>query len=187
MRSRGQQPQAGFTLIELLMVIFIVAVVASFATLSVGNISNERVLKTEIQRFAALVAALQDEAYLQGREYGVELMNGGYRFIEFDPFSEQWVAIADDDMMRLRTLPEGLEIELFIEDKRVLLSDDQADLEVPDEDSNEASDYQPHLYVYSSGEHSPFELHIVRPFDDARTIVRGDVIGNIEFGPEDDS
>lgn len=187
MRLRTLKTTAGFTLIEVLVVVVLVAIVSSYALLSIGNVSSERALQTEIQRFAALLAALQDEAYLQGREYGVELMNGGYRFTEFDPFTEQWIAIADDDMMRLRTLPEGLEMELYLEDKRILLSDDPAKLEVPDEEATDTITFEPHLFVYSSGEHSPFEVHVTRRFDDARAIVRGDVIGNIEFGEEDDS
>ena len=74
----------GFTLIELLVVIVIVATILSIAVLSMGLVDEDEAMTTERTRLASLIETIQDEALLQGREFGVELMTSSYRFVEFD-------------------------------------------------------------------------------------------------------
>jgi general secretion pathway protein H len=172
----------GFTLIELLIVMVIVATVVSIAMLSFGILGNDRDLQTEGKRFAALMEVVQDEASMQGREFGIELMTAGYRFVEYDALSGQWADVPGDDILRLRALPEDIEFELFLEDRRIQLDSDPATF-----DDNEVSAgrsatdvYSPHLLIYSSGDATPFELHIWRRFDDSRVVLRGDALGTVE-------
>ncbi|NIL94790.1 MAG: type II secretion system minor pseudopilin GspH, partial [Woeseiaceae bacterium] len=105
---------AGFSLIEILVVIVIVGIVASIALLSVGLVAGDRDLQVEARRFAALLEVAQDEATLQGREFGLEVMTSSYRFVEFDPLTNQWGDLVADETLRLRRLPAGLEFELFL-------------------------------------------------------------------------
>jgi len=172
----------GFTLIELLIVMVIVATVTSIAMLSFGLLGSDRDLQTEGRRFAALMEVVQDEASMQGREFGIELMTAGYRFVEYDAYTGQWADVPGDETLRLRALPEDVEFELFLEDKRIQLEHDPATFDDPEETSGRsASDiYSPHLLVYSSGDATPFELHIWRRYDDARVILRGDALGAVE-------
>jgi len=173
----------GFTLIELLIVMVIVATVVSIAMLSFGLLGNDRDLQTEGRRFAALTEVAQDDASMQGREFGIELMTAGYRFVEYDAFSGQWADVPGDDILRLRALPEDIEFELFLEDRRIPLENDPATLGETGEDTERsASDvYSPHLLIYSSGDATPFELHIWRRFDDSRVVLRGDALGTVEI------
>jgi hypothetical protein len=124
---------------------------------------------------------------MQSREFGIEFMTAGYRFVEFDALSAQWADVPFDETMRLRSLPEGVEFELFLEDKRIVLSDDPAPFEDPDKQANRAATevYAPHLLVYSSGDATPFELHLVRNADELRVVIQGDALGTIEIGAED--
>lgn len=179
----------GFTLIEILVVIVIIGTVLTLAMLSFGLLGNDRELQTEAKRFMALVEVVQDEASMQGREFGIELMTAGYRFVEYDALGAQWADIPGDDVLRLRSLPEDVELELFLEDKRILLDDDPAEFDDPDKKSNRPATtvYAPHLLVYSSGDATPFELHVWRRFDDLRVVLRGDALGAVEvINPEDD-
>ena len=49
---------------------------------------------------------------LQGREFGLEFMENSYRFLELDPLTGQWSEIPGDDTLRLRELPEEIELAL---------------------------------------------------------------------------
>ena len=178
----------GFTLVEILVVIVIIGTVLSITVLSFGILGSDRELRTEAKRFMALTEVVQDEAAMQGREFGVELMTAGYRFVEYDALTSQWADVPNDDILRLRALPEDVEFELFLEDKNIVLEDDPAEFDDPDEDKlRSASDvYAPHLLVFSSGDATPFELHIWRRFDDLRIIIRGDALGAVEIVNPDD-
>ena len=78
-----------FTLIEILVVVSIIAVVMSIAVLSLGVLGDDRDLREEGRRVVALVQVAQDEAVMQGREFGIEFMTGGFRFVEFDWWREK--------------------------------------------------------------------------------------------------
>jgi len=178
----------GFTLIELLVVMVIVATVVSIGMLSFDLLGSDRDLTTEGQRFAALVEVVQDEAAMQGREFGIELMTTGYRFVEYDALTGQWADVPGDETLRLRALPEELEFELFLEDKRIQLENDPATFDDPEETSGRSATdvYSPHLLVYSSGDATPFELHIWRRYDDSRVALRGDALGAVEIVKPDE-
>jgi type II secretion system protein H len=188
MTMRSSRSSAGFTLIELLVVLFIIATIISITLLSFGVLGNDRDLQTEARRFGALTELVRDEASMQGREFGIEVMNSSYRFVEYDPYGARWADVPNDETLRLRSLPDEVEFQLFLEDKRILLDDDPAEIEDP-EDENRRSNtdaYAPHLLIYSSGDTTPFELHIWRQFDDERVVLRGDALGGDEILARDD-
>ncbi len=185
MTARSKSP--GFTLIEILVVVIIVATISSLALLSLGLVADDRELDRERKRLATLLSVAQEEAALQGREFGVELLQDGYRFVEFDPFDERWTAVVGDELFRLRQLPEGMEFELYVDDRRVILPLDAVALEETDDDEKDnVSDYSPHLYLSSSGTGTPFEIRVRRPAYDQELVVRGDILGNVEFGPREE-
>jgi hypothetical protein len=116
------------------------------------------------------------------------LLSAGYRFVEFDALTGRWADVPGDDTLRLRALPEELEFELFIEDKRIPLDADPAPFGEPDENPalSATYSYAPHLLIYSSGDTTPFELHVYRDIDDLRVVLRGDALGAIEIANPDD-
>ena len=153
-----------------------------------GLVGDDRELDTERKRLAAIIEVAQDEAMLQGREFGIELMRAGYRFVEFDPLTSQWSEVPGDDLFRTRQLPEGMEFDLYVEDKRIPLELDPQAFSDPDEEdmSGRIENYEPHLFIFSSGDATAFEIHLRRDINDQELVMRGDILGDIEFvDPED--
>lgn len=185
---RTSRSEAGFTLVEILVVVFIIATVMSIGMLSFGVIGDDRELQTEAKRFAALFQVAQEEAIMQGREYGIEVMTTGYRFVEFDTALGIWVDIPNDELFRQRVLPEPLEFDLYLEDKRIKLELDPGELEDPEKEKTrfDTKVYAPHLIIFSSGDATPFEVHVWRQFDDRRVILQGNTLGSLEFDNTDD-
>ena len=180
--------QFGFTLIEILVVVIIVATISGIALMSMGLIGDDRELDTERKRLATLIEVAQDEAMMQGREFGLELMTSTHRFVEFDPFSAQWSEILGDELFRLRKLPEGMEFELYVEDKHVLLESNPREFEDPDEAgmSLTVESYEPHVFVFSSGESTSYEIRLRRPTNNQQLVMRGNVLGEIELVDEEE-
>ena len=187
-RIRGD---AAFTLIELLVVIVIVGIVSAVALLSFGILGDDRNLQREARRLGSLIELANDEATMQGRDYGMEIMQSGYRFVEHDPFTEQWQEIFGDETLRPRQLAEQMEFELFIEDRRVLLEDEAADTEKDEDDDDDDTnrnlidDYTPHVLILSSGDITPFELRIVRQQDRTEITMTMSLLGEFEIQTND--
>jgi len=186
-RLRGA---GGFTLIEILVVVTIIAVLSSLVLLSVGVVRNDRDVETELRRMASLIELAADEAVLQGRDFGVEFLVAGYRFVELDPLIGRWNEVVGDDLLRPRELPEGMEFEVTVEGRRVRLARDAAavDTSTKDKDMGRglASNYAPHALILSSGDLTPFELVLVRRADDLTQTLRIVPGGEIRIGENDD-
>lgn len=159
-----------------------IGIIVSIGLLSLGVLGDDRQLRIEARRISSLIEVAQDEAVMQGREFGLEFMIGGYRFVEYDPFEERWVEIIGDDVFRARQLPDGVEFDLILEDKIVLLKTDAQKIAAPDDDDPRKADesFAPHLLIFSSGESTPFELHIANRDKQQLVILQGDLLGSIE-------
>lgn len=177
----------GFTLIEIMVVVLIIGIVSTMLLLSFGLLGGDGSLQQQARRLTSLLELAVDEATLQGRDFGLEVMRQGYRFVERDPILERWNEVIGDDLLRPREIGADLEFELFIEDRRVLLEERAKETEV-DEESDQrdlTSDYAPHILILSSGDVSPFTLRIVRAFDRAAVNVNVTVAGEIEIEADD--
>ncbi|MBT8444719.1 MAG: type II secretion system minor pseudopilin GspH [Gammaproteobacteria bacterium] len=174
----------GFTLIEILVAVLIIGIVMSVAVLSLSLAGDDREVRKETRRLMSLVEVAQTDAMMQGREFGIEFMSGAYRFVEFDAENNRWVEPPGDDSLRLWQLPEDYEVTLYIEDKEILLEPEPKPLE--SDDRQPQAEYLPHLFVFSSGDSTPFELVITRQADGVSAAIEGDFLGNLDYiEPED--
>jgi len=178
---RPRRPQTGFTLIELLVVVVVIAIIVSIGMLSLGVLGDDRQLRREAFRIGSLLEVAQDEAIMQGREFGLEIMRNSYRFVEYDYLQRLWTDVQTEDVFRSRQLPEPVEFDLRLEDKSVRLDLDAADLSEPDDerDRDSRKDYAPHILIFSSGDTTPFELRLVDPEQEHVVILAGDVTGEV--------
>ncbi|MDA0706168.1 MAG: type II secretion system minor pseudopilin GspH [Proteobacteria bacterium] len=186
MRSRS--PGAGFTLIEILVVVTVIGIIVSIGLLSLSVLGDDRQLRIEARRIGSLLAAAQDEALMQGREFGLEVMLTSYRFVEYDPYQTRWLELEIDDIFRARQLPEDMEFDLLLEDKMVLLSAEAVTIADPDSTnvSSKSKKYAPHIMIFSSGESTPFELRIARRSEQQIVILEGDAMGIIDVMTADE-
>ncbi len=184
MSNRCRAP--GFSLIELLVVVTVIGIITSMVLLSLGVLGDDRQLRVEARRISSLLELAQDEAVMQGREFGLEVMLSSYRFVEYDAFQSRWVELIGDDTFRLRQLPEDIEFDLLLEDRIILLDPVPHQMRDPESDEffGSAETYAPHVMVFSSGESTPFELQIVNRLQQQTVVLRGDLTGAIEVTTE---
>ena len=179
---------SGFTLIEVLVVVTIIGIISAVVVLSLGNLGDDRELQTEARRITSLIEMASDEATLQGRDFGLEFLQTGYRFVEYDALTGQWSEVFGDELMRLRQLAQDTEFDLFLEDRRILLDIDAADSAQNDDadDNYLRQDYLPHILILSSGDITPFRLKIVRNTDRSSVSLGVSANGEISVGTSDD-
>lgn len=182
---RARRGQCGFTLIEILVAVMIVGIVMSIAVLSLSLAGDDREVRKEARRLMTLMQLAQDDAMMQGRDFGIEFMRDAYRFVEFDPLTNQWGEPLGDEALRQWQLPDNYELSVFVEDKRIALASEPGRLQQEEDEQRDVRTerYVPHLFIFSSGESTPFELLITRVSDNVTVGMEGDLLGNVEFIP----
>lgn len=70
---RQCRPARGFTLLELLVVLFVIMLLTSMATLNVGSGAADRLLEDQLRQLQSMLAYAADEAQMSGRDYGLLL------------------------------------------------------------------------------------------------------------------
>lgn len=171
---RQTSAQRGFTLIELLVVVLIMGVVLSFLSLSINPTSKADRLDTESRRLDALLQTAADDAVLYGRELGLDIVRGGYRFIRLGDDGWQVINRAESPL-RPRELPEGVVIALIERDEA------QPRLAGGDEDEDEDDALRPEAVLLSSGELVPFELELYADDVDHRYRLTGEANGDLSL------
>jgi len=167
---RGQQ--RGFTLIEVLVVALIIGVVLAFVSLSINPTGPADRLDTEAERLNALLQTAADDAILYGREIGLDITQGGYRFLRLGDDGWQPLNVPDTPL-RARELGDGLVIVLI--DR----GDDTPRLVQADEGEEDV--VRPEAVLLSSGEFVPFELELYANDVDYRYRLTGEAGGTLEM------
>jgi general secretion pathway protein H len=187
-QARASRRCNAFTLIEILVVVVIVGIVSAIVLLSFGLVGDDRELQQDSRRLASLIDLAADEAVLQGRDFGLEFMESGYRFVEYDPYLDEWHEIAGDELLRPRKLSQDLRFDLFVEERRVLLKKDPAKINTGDSDDrkNNSPRYAPHALLLSSGEVSPLHVDILQSSDKSKMSLDLAASGVVEIDASDD-
>ncbi len=155
----------GFTLLEIMVVIAIISILFTFASLSIG-LNQDKSLEAEAKRFAALVALASEEAIINTREMILEISQQGYQFLELG--EKGFAPVTDDNgVFRPRELPKQIQIELELEQQKVDFSGlEEGDL--------------PKIGIFSSGEMTPFTISFVTQ-EGQGFRVEGDFLGNVQY------
>jgi general secretion pathway protein H len=162
----GVDRERGFTLLELMVVLVIVGIVLTYAVLSVSGQSRDEQLRREGQRLAALIEMASDEAVLRSEQIAVRFEEDGYEFMTLQ--GNKWLALSEDPMFAARTLPEGIELQLELEDNP------------PPQLVSEESDL-PQVFLLSSGEMTPFLVMLSAPQAEHEVAIKADILGRLEL------
>jgi general secretion pathway protein H len=173
---------AGFSLLEIMIVVVIMGILVSIFTLSMGSFSEDAT-NEHARRLEALINLATEEASMQGREIGLRFYQHGYEFSARVPdLSEdglliwRWIPLEDDKLLKARDLGEDFAVELLIEGKEVDL----------DYEPKEDEEYEPQIYLFSSGDLTPsFNARIRPSFSDHAMLLTAEVDGKIEVKPDD--
>ncbi len=165
----------GFTLVEILVVLMIVSVMAGVVIARFPSFTMDEEFLRESERIRVVMELLRDEAVISSTEYAFVTEDDGYAFHLYNEFEQSWVE-SKQPPFEPRTLPEGLELVMRIEDTGFTLT--------PDDEETE-----PSVLVMSSGEITPFELFVRREADGVERVLRSEGYARLEWegeGEEDD-
>ncbi|HED33514.1 MAG TPA: type II secretion system protein GspH [Gammaproteobacteria bacterium] len=117
----------GFTLIELLVVVVIVSISISIVVMKISGGSEEDLAENEIQKLQQLLRFAHTQSVVRSQEYGLRFYKTGYRFMIYDENTKLWVDLNTDKLLRARSFPEPLELDLYINQLSVDLLDSSKD------------------------------------------------------------
>lgn len=98
----------GFTLLEMLVVLMIIGLFVGLVS-AITQPDDRARLRLEAERLAQLLDFAATEARLSGRPIAWTADESGYRFWRAVEDSG-WVEIRDNDILRARTLPQGISV-----------------------------------------------------------------------------
>jgi type II secretion system protein H len=119
--ARTRSRSGGFTLIEIMIVVVIIGVISAGVLLSVNLTGRDNELEKESDRLLTLVNYAREQSEMQTREYGVVIHEDGYQFVAYDTRRRLWREIYEDDALRMRKLPDGLDFKLVVDARPVVL------------------------------------------------------------------
>jgi general secretion pathway protein H len=184
-RATVEHRSRGFTLVEILVVVVIIAVITAGAVLAVSVTGQDRELETETERLVGLLNYAKEQAELQTRELGLEVTDHSYNFLAFDPRRGLWDDVQEDDALRARELPSGLEMGLVVEGRTVVVNKpkqkDKSKLK--DED---LAKRLPDLMIFSNGDLTSFELSLAREGTDKKATLIANEQGEIKVADDTD-
>ena len=146
----------GFSLIEILVVLVILGVAIAAVTLGISGAGGGRQLERDAERLGALVTYACEQAELSGRDIGMSVNRGGYRFGRSNHVT--WELLRDGEL-RPRKWSAGAVSALSRDGNRVAV-----DAEFPE---------KPQVVCFSSGELTAFRLDLVLPDDALRYRIEG--------------
>ena len=104
-----------------MIVVVIIGVISAGVLLSVNLTGKDRDLDKESERLLTLVNYAREQAEIQTREYGVIFHEDGYQFVAYDTRRQRWREVYEDEILRLRKLPDGLDVKLIVDARPVVL------------------------------------------------------------------
>ena len=101
----------GFTLIEMLVVLIIMGLFVGLVSIITWP-DDRGALRLEAERLAQLLDFAATEARLSGKSIAWTAEESGYRFWRLGD-DASWSEIRDNDILRARTLPDGMAVSAF--------------------------------------------------------------------------
>ena len=155
--------EKGFTLIEVVIVVFIIGIVITFATLSVSQ-NSDRYIEDEAKRLQQLIRLATEEAVYRGNEMSIFITSKGYNFAKLN--GPKWETISDDKLFREREFPDAITIKLIVDEQEVDLGN---------------KDKPAQIFLLSSGEVMPAFTIVLSGESDLEYRITGSNTGEITY------
>jgi len=147
-------------------VLVIVGIIITFMTLSTGGDSRAEQMEREARRLVALLQLASEEAVMRSEQLAIRIGESDYAFMILQ--SNQWLPLEDDQSLRPREMPAGIELKLELEENP------PPGLTAEDTD-------QPQVFLLSSGEMTPFILHLSAPGTEQHYQIKATLLGHLEL------
>ena len=161
--SQRKPYECGFTLIEIIVVVFIIGITITFATLSVSQ-HSDRYIEEEAKRLHHLLRLASEEAVFRSQELSLLLTSTGYKFASLQ--GPKWEPITDDSFFREREFPDVITVKLTVDDQDVNLGD---------------SEKPAQIFLLSSGELTPPFTLIFKGETDVTYKINGKITGEVIY------
>ncbi|AWB68688.1 type II secretion system protein GspH [Saccharobesus litoralis] len=160
--------QQGFTLLEIMLVLVLMAILVSSISFSFDTNDPSKKVEKEARKFQALYHLAVEYALLNNVQFGVVINEAGYEFVGFD--GQRWSPISGEATFAEQEMPENITLQLRVDNIPWLDQQNQEDdlfSSSDDEDTqkDEEDKVVPHIYLFSSGDITPFELLFI--YDEA--------------------
>ena len=110
-------------MLEMMVVLVLIGILTGFALLSVGPEPAGEQVQSQGERLAALLRYHREAAMLRIENRGLMLEEKGYTLLRWD--GNKWVEVSDTGASAGGRLPEGLRLDLSVDDlPAALVSED---------------------------------------------------------------
>jgi general secretion pathway protein H len=152
--------EQGFTLLEVLLVITMMALISVGVMLSLNLAGPEELLEQEAKRFAAVVEMASEQALMRSEEYGLQVDDKRYQFLQLDD-EQKWQLIDGDRLFAKHGWPAIVTAKLTLDDLPWEQEDRltrQGSMFEGVEIEREEEKLQPQVLIFSSGDLTAFSL-----------------------------
>ena len=146
------------------MVVFIIAVILSFASLNLSGRSLDDKAQEESLRLVELFRLARDEAGFTGLELGWLVTKDGYRFLALS--DNGWTAYGENSPLRPRILPQPLKLEVRVDDLPIVTDEKKL---------------VPQIMLLSSGEVTPFSIELGAKDLEMVRLIKGNLMGELSL------
>ncbi|MGH8429214.1 MAG: type II secretion system minor pseudopilin GspH [Solimonas sp.] len=178
--------QQGFTLLEILVVVLIIGILVTFATLSIGNRSLDDRLEFEARRLDRTLQLALEEAEIKGLMIGFRYLPDRYEFLSPGQ-NGRWTSYGTGPL-RPHPLKPPFEIQLRVEGRVVPPAQEAAgddEREQKDDGDKDDSGPEPQILLLPSGEVTAFALGLQAGGLQSRYLISADALGKFEFGRDE--
>ena len=157
----------GYTFIEILIVLFIISLVYSIATISVNHNTHQKMVAFADELKESLLLA-EEEALMQAKPIGFVINQQTYQFMSLDGSSSisHWMVLQDSPL-KVHTIPDQYRVS-FTLDQHASQSDAVHSI------------LSPSIIFSTEGRVTPFVMHIHAAGEQDDYVISGDENGEIK-------